>query len=264
LKKLHSIFISLLLFGCTQSSYQLASRDLVSDNRNAALGYPTSDFPEILISRDEYLISWNKNSRVLNWSVWRLSIEDLGQVKRSNDFMQDPALQKTVSNAVLPSEYKGSCFDRGHQTPSGDRTSTKEHNNNTFYMSNMLPQTAHLNRGVWKHLEEHERELAKKDVIFIYAGPIFDENPQGIGPASNILVPLKNFKIITDDKGKVLVAVILPNVTSTGTNPLKDRDQLCFDSKHAWNPQAEQDWSEFNVSVEEIEKQAKLNFNFLK
>lgn len=273
--------LSLLLLctGCT-SSCQTRSKEVhklavaaplesvgdvtLSVNRNVALGYPSSSLPQVLISRDQYVISWNQKTRDLNWSEWEVTQDDLGSVGRSNHFAEDQDLAGTVPNAVLPTEYKGTCFDRGHQTPSGDRTDTREHNANTFYMSNMIPQTAYLNRVTWEHLEAYERELVRGGQdIYVIAGPIFGPSPEMIGPSHDIAVPAKDFKIITDDTGHVLVAVIMPNVTSTGSDPITDHDQACADSKREKHGTAD-DWKRFITTVADIEGESGLSFSFLK
>jgi DNA/RNA endonuclease G (NUC1) len=281
--RFHFLILSVLLTGCSAAgcSERQHKSSLLKEiplppvvggtplnaNRNSVIGYPKTSQAEVLISREEYLISWNAEHRELNWSAWQVTPGDLGHTKRSNNFAEDPDLEKVVPNAVLPSEYKGSCFDRGHQTPSGDRTDTAAHNSNTFYMSNMIPQTAYLNRIIWEHLENHERELAREQTVFIFAGPIFSDTLplDRIGPHADIAVPTKNFKVIADASGKVLLSVIMPNVTSKGTNPVQDHVQACADSKHVMlGPQkSTQDWVKYTATIADIEQQAHLKFDFL-
>lgn len=240
----------------------------LAQNRNAAIGCPSVPSGDILISRDQYLIAWNPKRRELDWSAWQVAPSDLGPSERSNDFEEDSDLAKAAPGAVEPDEYKGSCLDRGHQTPSADRTDSEAHNAATFLMSNMIPQTAYLNRVTWEHLEEHERDLVKAGgSVYVFAGPVFGTNPPGIGPKGDIAVPAKNFKVIADAKGNVLVAVVMPNVTSKGTDPVKDRAQACADSRHemlrrrpkgGWT-----DWQAFETTVADIEAQSGLRFPFL-
>ena len=45
--------------------------------------------PEVLISRNEYVISYNRSTRMLNWAAWKLEAADIGHVGRSNNFIPD-------------------------------------------------------------------------------------------------------------------------------------------------------------------------------
>jgi endonuclease G len=217
------------------------------------------------LSREQYLIAWNPRTRNPDWSAWQLTASDIGTVGRTNKFLTDQDLA-SVSDAVRPDEYKGSCLDRGHVTPSGDRTDTSANNRITFYMSNMLPQTAFLNRMAWKHLEDYERQLASKyGEVFIYAGPLYDEGDEGaIGPHNDILIPTRMYKVMADAEGNVLAAVIMRNATSTGTSPVSDREQACIDSRSVHGDGDPEDWREYSVSVEDIEHHTGMQWTFLK
>jgi len=106
-------------------------------------------------------------------------------------------------------------------------------------MSNMVPQTAFLNRVIWEHLESYTRNLVKNQnkKVFIVAGPVYSEDYGAIGPNNDIPVPNKNFKIIyilnsnqdardisaTTEK----LAVIMPNVLPNGNRPFDNKQDLC-------------------------------------
>lgn len=202
--------------------------------------------PEVLISRDTYLISYNPETRLLNWAAWKIEPSDIGHVGRSNNFLPDPDLQtylaKMNKQAVVKEDFKGSCFDRGHQVPSADRDTTPEINQLTFLMSNMIPQTAYLNRVIWEHLEEYTRQLVtvQNKKVYILAGPIFDEDFGKIGPQNDIPVPSKNFKIVIsiDQNQDIndplvkpeIISVVMPNILQTGKKPFEDKTELCNES----------------------------------
>ena len=239
-------------------------------NRNARLGYPSllmafDAAGDFYVSRAQYLLAWNPGMRNLSWSAWQLTPSDLGKVSRTNNFVADPDLLRVSPRTVASGDYKGSCFDRGHVTPSGDRTDTRENNRITFYMSNMLPQTAWMNRVPWKHLEEHERELSRKrGMVYVFAGPVYEGEIRHIGPDQDIAVPSHMFKIIASKEGEVLAAVVMPNVTSTGSDPISDRNQACTDSHEIQGDvQHADDWRKYEASVPEIEERTKLRFPFL-
>jgi len=229
----------------------------IAKNRNAGKGLPYSEKDTILISRDEYVLSYNQKTRLANWVAWQVRPEDLGSSGRSEAFDVDPDLRRESLNPVEAHEYKGSCLDRGHQTPSADRTKNIEINRKTFYMSNMIPQTAYLNRVLWEHLEHHTREIVRSGrTVYVFAGPIVTQRRVGIN--RDIGFPEKNFKILLADDGGVISAVVMPNITSAGTDPLTDKDQACADLK---DPKAVgKDWSDYEVPVETVEEESGIKF----
>lgn len=235
--------------------------------------------PEILISRSQYVLSWNKSRRGLNWAAWEVNTANFGSSGRQNNFAVDDDLKDYLSTngggqAVGPNEFSGSCLDRGHQVPSADRTASVADNEATFVMSNMLPQAAYTNRVVWEHLEGHGRSIARSAhgaKVYVIAGGIFPANPKSIGPRNNIAVPSKNFKIIVkvdaNNRMKVMAAAIIPNLTSKGTDPLVDRSQACEDSSaidlSTSGSVPSNVWRQYETPVDQIEQEAGINLSFL-
>ena len=94
-------------------------------------------------------MSYNNKTHTANWVSWQLNRSWIGAADRKNDFRPDDALP-TAWYKVRPNDYTGSGYDRGHIAPSADRTRNDADNSNTFLMSNMVPQSPELNRGVWR------------------------------------------------------------------------------------------------------------------
>jgi len=103
-----------------------------------------------------YKISYNSAMGTPNWVAWHLQSEDMGSAPRQDDFRSDNTLPSAWYR-VASTSYSGSGFDRGHNCPSADRTSTIAANSSTFYMTNMIPQAPTLNQGPWAGLEDHIR-----------------------------------------------------------------------------------------------------------
>ena len=251
----------------------------VDQNQNLALKLPDTAASEILISREQYLISYNKNRRAPNWVAWKLQADQLGNSGRTNKFQIDTELENYLTtnqesvHAVQATDFKNSCFDRGHQIPSGDRTDTEANNEVTFKMSNMIPQTPYLNRVIWEHLESYTRDLVKKDhkMVYVMAGPIYDLDYGMIGPRRDIPVPSKNFKIImilepgqtADDisADTEMIAVIMPNVLKSGQAPTP-YSTGCDGIKEEVGASAD-DWKQYQTTVTEIENKSGLNLHQL-
>ena len=125
-----------------------------------------------LMEKSQFTESYNKGLLIPNWVAWHLAKDDLGDSDRSNKFAPDKTLPQGWY-AVKKADYQYTAygFDRGHVCPSADRTSSKEANEETFLMTNMLPQAPDCNRIVWKDLEEYERDLVNQGMeLYIFAG----------------------------------------------------------------------------------------------
>jgi DNA/RNA endonuclease G (NUC1) len=252
----------------------------IDDNPQVVLGLPSSgNESSITVSRKQYVLSWNFDKRIPEWVAWSLNKRQLGDVTRSNVFRLDRDLDEALADQELdsvgPNDYKGSCLDRGHQVPSGDRTARDLDNEATFLMSNIMPQSAYLNRRTWVSLERFLRRqvLENNQVIQIYAGAIPYSRENGIGPQKNIQVPAANFKLAVfmprprdrDQKAKFFV-VNFPNVTSKGTNPVKDQKQACWDSEHTVRldeTNRQPFWRDHLTKLNSVEKHSGIRFDFL-
>lgn len=246
----------------------------LENNSNLAMKAPEAKSDEIILSRDQYVISYNKEHRSPNWVAWKLESDQIGSSGRSNNFQQDVELENYLqqkysgNHAVEPTEYQGSCFDRGHQIPSADRTDSQVNNEATFNMSNMIPQTPYLNRVIWEHLEQHTRDLVQQQnkKAYIIAGPIYDHNLGNIGPKHDIVIPSKDFKIIflldanqtvqDINKDTPVIAVIMPNILQDGTLPNYGTTRNC--KAPIINTTDRNDWQKYQSTIAEIEKESGL------
>ncbi|MBC7372170.1 MAG: DNA/RNA non-specific endonuclease [Bdellovibrionaceae bacterium] len=247
----------------------------LQQNANLSGIMPSSTQSEILISRNQYVLSYNRTRRAPNWAAWKIEAKQLGHSARSNSFSRDGELDNYLKDsgpgplAVEPKDYEGSCFDRGHQVPSADRTDDSEDNRATFMMSNMVPQTSYLNRDIWEHLEQYTRNLVKSGKkVYVIAGPIYDQDFGAIGPLKDIPVPSHEFKIILVleagqtakdiSQNTSVVAVMMPNVTPNGNSPA-DHASLCAAPSHSSG--GVEDWKQFQTTVPQIEQASGLKFS---
>lgn len=273
-------FSTIFVLGLTVQNAAFAKIETVlglplSQNNNLAFKLPDTNNPEIILSRDQYVISYNKLRRTPNYVAWKLEASQIGSTGRSNNFAMDEELdhylsQTTNKHAVDANDYKGSCFDRGHQIPSADRTDTVENNEATFLMSNMIPQTAYLNRVIWEHLETYSRGLAQRQgkKLYIIAGPIYDKPMGAIGPENDIQIPSKNFKIIyildanqgpeNINAQTPAIAVIMPNMLQNGSTDLSNKSELCKPVSGSGG--SRNDWEQYKTTLSEIENLSGLTF----
>lgn len=204
----------------------------IATNPNLPFGLPEMhrSGSSILISRPEFVLAWNRETRNLDWAAWKLQPSDLGPVERTDYWDFDADLEKYLApfgeTAVRFNEYSGSCFDRGHQVPSADRTKDEAMNKATFVMSNALPQTAFLNQIIWNAHERDVRSLLQgENCLWIVAGPVYGDEKDNIGPENDIAVPTSTFKAVfgCESPATLRTAVIMPNVNGDGASRVADK-----------------------------------------
>jgi endonuclease G len=227
-------------------------------NPNARFGMPSpakadaANREDYLVSRPQYVLSYNAKTRTPNWVSWSLRKADIGKAKRGA-FEPDPLLPAGFAK-VTTNVYTSSGFDRGHMCPAQDRSSKQSDMDATFFLTNVVPQSPASNQLAWERLETYCRGLTKDHVLHICCGPhgVGGEGKDGRkdeigkGPLT-VKVPAKLWKVIlvlpSEDaeprRNTRAIAVVMPNDQSVGN-----------------------DWTAYRVSVREVEKLT--GYTFLK
>ena len=167
LKSIGCFILSLTLFvtSCKKKTDDILQPSLpviIGDNDPLNLGNPTNaqasvSYPEnYLKDNNYYKLAYSKSRGIPVWVAWHLQSEDKGSTPRQNDFRSDTALPFSWYQ-VQSASYTGSGFDKGHNCPSADRTSSVTANSSTFLMTNITPQAPNLNQGSWEGLENYVR-----------------------------------------------------------------------------------------------------------
>ena len=186
-----------------------------------------------IVRHTYYSLAYSEENEQASWVYYQLSSEDLnGTQSRTDDFRADPAIS-TGSSSL--NDFKSSGYDRGHLCPAADMTRNKTAMTESFFLSNMSPQTPGFNRGIWSVAEDQVREWTLKyQKLYVVTGPVFQNNIGTIG-LNEVTIPGYYFKIIFDGKDH-MIGLILPHATST-----KSLDQ-------------------FVVSIDQIEQQTGIDF----
>ena len=216
------LLLALVLLLRPPVSAQSSSVHLTMGNPSSATADASAP-ANYLIDRAQYALSYHRDRGIPNWVSWHLDASDIGDTPRfSGGFLTDTTLP-TGWYRVTQNDYTNSGYDRGHLTPSADRTATEADNQATFLMTNIIPQAPVNNQGVWANLEGDSRELvAAGNELYIVAG--------GVGTADTIAagkvaVPTDVWKVILvlpagdNDVTRVttttqLIAVTIPNTNT--------------------------------------------------
>ena len=148
---------------------------------------------EQIINYKGMTVSFNPDLHIPNWVAWELTAEEaMGTESRSDKFYYDP----DIEGCATPQDYSGSGYDRGHMAPAGDMKWGREAMEETFCMTNILPQDGALNRGTWKKIEEKCRARAASDsAVIIVCGPVLTEAPREYIGGTRVAVPQRQFKV---------------------------------------------------------------------
>jgi endonuclease G len=163
--------------------------------------------------REGYVLSHDNARQIAQWVAYRLDAEDhVGQMARSERFFPDPDL---AGNVAEDDDYRGSGYDRGHMAPAADMRKSRRVQDESFYLSNCVPQTANLNRGEWNKLEQQIRRWRdQKGQLWILTGPAFEKNRAVETIGDGVAVPHLCWKVVVDElpSGELAVAgFLMPN-----------------------------------------------------
>jgi len=185
--------------------------------------------PTEYIFRQGYVLEFSSLARIPLWVCETVTPAQLGgPYNREGRFAPDPDLKGPRSE---PSDYTNSGYDRGHQAPAGDETQDRQDNIESFYMSNIAPQTRTLNEGIWETLEQDVRRWAGEyGQVYVFTGPVFFdpssgeqvpsalEHPARVIGRDRVAVPTHFYKIVLaqDRSGGTpgewrAIAFVLPN-----------------------------------------------------
>ncbi|MBE9008737.1 DNA/RNA non-specific endonuclease [Pseudanabaenaceae cyanobacterium LEGE 13415] len=193
-----------------------------------------------------YAISYNNSKHIPNWSSWQLNKTWLGTVPRANDFRQDTTLPKGWYQ-VKSSDYNGSGYDRGHMTPSADRTRDAQTNSATFLMTNIVPQTPDNNRDVWEGLESESRRLVNTGKeLYIIAGGAGEKGTIG---TQKISIPASTWKVI----------VVMDKPNSKASDVTEKTRVIAIDVPNIQGIK-DKTWRDYRVSVDALEQQTGYDF----
>ncbi|MGG6266152.1 DNA/RNA non-specific endonuclease [Leptolyngbya sp. AN03gr2] len=224
-------------------------------NVHLTMGIPTeattnvTNADDFLISDSSrpYALSYNNSKHIPNWVSWQLNKSWLGTVPRANDFRSDTGLPKGWYQ-VKSSDYNGSGYDRGHMTPSADRTKDPKTNSATFLMTNIVPQTADNNRDVWEGLESESRRLVNTGKeLYIIAGGAGEKGAIG---TQRISIPSSTWKVV----------VVMDKPNSRASDVTEKTRVIAIDVPNIQGIK-DKTWRDYRLSVDELEQ--KTGYDFL-
>lgn len=179
---------------------------------------------------DDFAILYSGLSKTPMVTVELLSsakLADAKDEKRTDNFFADTRLG-AAERADL-ADYRGSGYDRGHLAPAANRPNELAMNQ-SFALSNMIPQDPTNNRKIWAKIESDVRKYVRRAPgnVYVFSGPIFNSavgEQKTIG-RNQVWVPAQMFKLVFDQASGRSWAYILDNTATAQINAPMDYAQF--------------------------------------
>ncbi len=153
-----------------------------------------------VLDRGDFYVGWSPSLRHPAWVAYHVPAKADYEVGERPNFTRDAA----APHSPAASDYKSSGYDRGHMAPNFAISSRfgSDVQKKTFMMSNIVPQSPALNRGVWRDIEHRIAELwtARWGEIWVIVGCIPSVNGKTIGQ-NRIDVPDKFYQLVVAQDG---------------------------------------------------------------
>ena len=168
-----------------------------------------------IIEHTYYTLSYSEDHEQAEWVQYTLKSDYLNSnISRTDNFRTDPLVRTTSAELI---DYKGSGYDRGHLAPAADMKYNSSSMSESFFMSNMSPQSASFNRGIWRKIEKQFRDWSYEyGELVIVTGPILNGDYLGsIGP-NKVTIPKWYYKVAIDPSNYDRnVAILIKNIGSS-------------------------------------------------
>ena len=250
----HRVLLSLLCLVTLLLSGSAVQAEPSQVSRHLALGNPSGAVADLnqpanyLILRDQYAVSYHRDRGIPNWVAWHLQVSDLGDTPRyTGSFITDTSLPNGWYR-VTHGNYTNSGYDRGHMTPSADRTASEADNQATFILTNIVPQAPANNQGLWAQLEEQSRQLVNDgNELYLVAG---GHGSLGTLATGRLTIPASLWKVMLllhatdgDDLARVTADTVVLAIWTPNDASVQGRT-----------------WQEYQTTVRCIEERTGLDF----
>lgn len=163
-----------------------------------------------------FIVCHGADTKTPLWTVYELSASRLAKPSSGRRARFRPDHSLSTPGATVE-DYRNSGYSRGHLVPARDVGYDEQAFDESFLLSNAVPQNSEMNVSAWRRLENWVRKLAADaDSVIVVTGAIFAEDAQRVG--AGVAVPSGLYKVILVNEGSqsLLIAVIMPNAECRG------------------------------------------------
>lgn len=203
-----------------------------------------------------FCVEWDKKRKTQRWSCYQIYPQnsEINTTRYYSDDEQYPYdkyndNKEVLSYILMPDPYKGSGFQHGHIVPSQDRLYSEKANIQTFYMTNMQPQYANFNSGIWLNMENQIRTWNSdrfRDTLYVCKGGTIDKGDQILK---------------TTDKGLIVPKYFFMAVLSKNSDPVyRGYKAIGFWVEHSNKDLKNDKLTKYVVSIKELEELTGIDF----
>jgi endonuclease G len=160
---------------------------------------------DTIITKKNYRVKYSQKYKQPIWVEYGVKTKECNTTRKGMTFYPEKGV--ITSNDI---DYDNNIYDKGHMVPAADFCHDKFLMHLTFSYLNCALQHYHLNRGVWKELEELEREYGKKDSLIIKIDILFNNKTNK--SKGNSLIPSGFRKTIIFYSTKKKLIYEFPNI----------------------------------------------------
>ena len=213
LRGIIALLVCLFFGGHKPARATLPTKDTTQEP--TLLEFPALKPGQKVVYHTGFALVYNEEHEQADWVAYELTADEtLKSFERGDVFMKDPLVK---TGTATDEDYLHSGYDRGHLAPAADLGYSLSSMAESFYYSNMSPQVAAFNRGVWKRLEGQVRVWARNNgAVYVVTGPVLKPGLPGIG-ANRVSVPEYYYKVVLDYRMPEYKALgfVLPNAGSS-------------------------------------------------
>ena len=123
-----------------------------------------------------YTHFYDKTMMTSLWTAYPLNSSHMGDFTRPKKWSYNPAISSEYQMNVTSGSFSDDNYSRGHMCPNGSRNGNKTMQNQTFYVTNQVPQIQNeFNGSIWETLEGAVQEIGRKEEIYIVTGVTFNK-----------------------------------------------------------------------------------------
>jgi endonuclease G, mitochondrial len=162
-----------------------------------------------------FTLSYNEGYELASWAAYQLTPE---QAKATGIFKEKFTEDSQVTTGTATTkDYRDAGFIIGQLIPPEDMFPSQQAVDETFLMSNTVPQKPAFNKYVWKVNENLIREWAKEgNTLYVVAGTVLTDAPFGTFGPNKISIPERYYKAVLDVNGERAIGFVFRINVATG------------------------------------------------
>ncbi len=222
-----------------------------TDNR-----YPNAKEYKVSASGERnYTHYYDTDTYTSLWVAYPLESKHMGSYSRPDNWSYNPQIDVKYQVNLLSHSYTDSDVHvRGHLIPNASRNGIKEMQEQTFYVTNSVPQVhTNFNSGIWQALEAVIQSKAQSKKLYIVTGVAFNK----VGETKTV-----EYTTAKDDTKQVPIpnyfykVVLSATTDSSGNVTAAQTVGFWFENK-AYSGST---YSNYTVSVDQVEEWTGFDF----